>query len=187
MPSAPGGSFHSKSPCGERPAPPRPPAQQRGEPEQHQQQALVRAPQHERPRRAVPQSGQQHRHQRGRAVDPEVVPESEPPHPVQAPRQSVADRQEQVVAQPLGQADVPVGPELLRGPHEVREAEVDVQLDAEQLRRCRGRCPSSPRNRRRSGTRTRRSPTQIARPPGRVPRRTPGRPRAPGCRPRTSS
>ena len=42
-----------------------------------------------------------------------------------------------------------------RRSHEVREAEVHVQLDAHQQRRARARCRSSPRSRRRSERRTR--------------------------------
>ena len=86
-----------------------------------QPDALIGAPQHERPRRAVPQAAEHHRDQQVAVGRP-------------AAAAAAAERLVQVVAQPRRQADVPVPPELARVGHRVGEAEVDVQLDAEQLR-----------------------------------------------------
>ena len=87
----------------------------------NQQQALVRAPQR---RTATP------RRARGRRAP------SSAEVPAGLPRRAAAaaERDVQIVAQPRRERDVPVAPELAGGADEVREAEVHVELDAQQLR-----------------------------------------------------
>jgi hypothetical protein len=91
----------------------------------NQEEPVEAAPDHERPGRAVPQAAEHHRdHQvRERARLRTAI---------------ATERDVQVVAKPCRQADVPVTPEFLRGPDEIRESEVLEELDAHQLGRAAG-------------------------------------------------
>ena len=82
---------------------------------------MVEAPEHEVPRRAVPQAAQQHR-------DHQIAAG----HPARAA--VAAQRLVQVVGQPARQADVPAPPEVRRVGREVRQAEVQRELEAHQPR-----------------------------------------------------
>ena len=104
--------------------------------------AVERTPHDEVPRSAVPQPTQEHREHEV-AVGGEVRP------PV------AAERDVQVVAQPVRQRDVPAPPELGDVARQVRLTEVDDEVDAEQARRRRGRYRCTRRSRRRSGWRMR--------------------------------
>ena len=73
-----------------------------GEPVADQEQALVDAPEHERPGRAVPEAAEDHR-QHQVAVGP------------QRAAAAAAQRDVEVVAQPVREADVPAVPEVLAG------------------------------------------------------------------------
>ena len=91
-----------------------------GEPVPDQQHALIDAPEHERPGRAVPEAADDHRqHQvaveRSRAAA------------------AAAQRDVEVVAEPGREADVPAGPEVLRAGGEVGQVEVQGQLEAQAL------------------------------------------------------
>ena len=86
-----------------------------------ERQAMQPAPDHERPRAAVPQSAEQHR-------DHDVA-RDEPPAPAIATQRNV-----KIIAQPGGKADVPAMPELRDVPREIRKVEVERQFVAEQSR-----------------------------------------------------
>ena len=86
---------------------------------------MIDAPEHERPRGAVPETTEDHR-------DHQVASRLS-----RGPAAST-ERDVQIVAQPRRQADVPMTPELLRRPHQVWKTEILDQLDSHQLRRAAG-------------------------------------------------
>src|SRR5436190_2113745 len=83
--------------------------------------AVQRAPGHERPVRAVPESAEEHRkHQ----------------VPVRTPRAAAisSEGDVEVIAQPAGKRDVPARPEFAEAAREVRPVEVDAEVEAEDAR-----------------------------------------------------
>src|SRR5579883_711008 len=90
------------------------------EPVCHQQDALISAPEYERPGGPVPEAADDHgQHQIATELPCAATVASQ--------------RNVQVVAQPGGEADVPAGPEVLRAGREVRQIEVQGQLEAQAL------------------------------------------------------
>jgi hypothetical protein len=107
-------------------------------------------PDHEGPRRAVPQATEQHREEQV-AVGA-------------APAVRVAsERDVEVVAQPPRQRHVPPAPELLQRARGVGPVEVAGELGSPAAAPRRSRCRCSPRSRRRSARRRRRSRAASAR------------------------
>ncbi len=91
-----------------------------GEAMHDEEHSLVEAPQDEVPRRAMPQTAEDHCQQQI-AVRPERAVAI------------AAEREVQVAAQPVRQADVPPAPEVLWTDGEVRQVEIQRQLEAHQL------------------------------------------------------
>ena len=81
---------------------------------------VIRAPEHERPRGAVPQAPEHHRHE-----DVQVRPE--------LALLRAAERDVEVVAEPSAERHVPPAPEVLQRPGAVRPVEVLRELEAEEL------------------------------------------------------
>ena len=87
---------------------------------QHQEEALIDAPDDERPRGAMPEAAEDHgQHQV--AIDPE------------SPAAVASQRDVKVIAQPLREADVPSAPEVLGAGREIGEVEVQRELEAQAL------------------------------------------------------
>src|SRR6185437_14158947 len=86
-----------------------------------QQHAIESAPQHERPRRAMPQPAQEKREdQVGMAAQPAAT--------------VVAERREHIVAQPARQRDVPSIPQVDHADRAERTLEVGLETESEHQR-----------------------------------------------------
>src|SRR6185312_10397738 len=84
-----------------------------------EQAAVIRTPEHEGPRRAVPEPSEDHRDH-----DVQVRPAPSPPIPT--------ERDVEVVPEPSGQGHVPATPELLDRPSGVGTVEVPRELETQE-------------------------------------------------------
>src|SRR5438067_209974 len=86
---------------------------------------MQRAPEDERPARAVPESAEEH-------GDHQVA--------VRAPSSAAiaAQRDIEVITQPTGERDVPARPEFAEAAREVRAVEVDAEVESENARQSDG-------------------------------------------------
>src|SRR2546422_4996008 len=87
-----------------------------------QSQTVQRAPDDERPRRAVPEAADQERqHQVAIKIDPALA--------------NAAERNEDVIEKPVGKRYVPAPPEIAQAQRSIRRVEIHRQLETQQQRR----------------------------------------------------
>src|SRR5207247_3270020 len=91
----------------------------------HQIRAMQRAPEDERPARAMPQAAEEH-------GDHQVAVRPQLSAPV------ASQRDVEVIPQPARKRDVPARPELTEAAREVRAVEVDAEVESEDARQSDG-------------------------------------------------